>query len=64
MEIGVFYDVLETVSDQPLLVEAEILLLPTEEGGRHTPVTAKFKPNHNFGDTENLVFYIGQIELK
>ncbi len=62
-KIETFYDVLETVSDAPLLVEAEISLLPHEKGGRKTPITANYRPNHNFGNSENRVFYIGQLEI-
>lgn len=59
-----FYDVLDTVSDEPLLVEAEISLLATNDGGRKSPITEKYRPNHNFDESNNCVFYIGQIELK
>lgn len=64
MQIEFFYDVLETVSNQPILVEADIFLLPPEQGGRSTPITSSYRPNHNFGDSENRIFYIGQVELK
>lgn len=57
------YDVLETVSDQPLLVEAEFTLFKTEDGGRHTPFTKNFRPNHNFDWPENNRFFIGQVEM-
>ena len=57
------YDVLETVSSQPLLVEAEFTLYKTENGGRHTPFTKNFRPNHNFDWPENHRFFIGQVEM-
>ena len=63
-KIEVFYDNLDVISDQPILVETTIHLLPTEEGGRHTPITKNFRPNHNFGNEENRNFFIGQVELK
>ena len=57
------YDVLEVVSDQPLLVEAELTLYKTENGGRHTPFTKNFRPNHNFDWPESNRFFIGQVEM-
>ena len=57
------YDVLEFVSDEPLLVEAELTLYKTEEGGRSTPFTQNFRPNHNFDWPENNRFFIGQVEI-
>jgi elongation factor Tu len=60
--IGAFYDNLDVVSDTPIQVRASLTLLTTEEGGRSTPVTNKFRPNHNFGDPDNIHFFIGQID--
>lgn len=58
------YDILDTVSDYPLLVEAEFTLYRTEDGGRSTPFTKNFRPNHNFDWPENGRFFIGQVEMK
>ena len=63
-KIEVFYDNLEVISDKPILVEATIHLFPTEEGGKHTPITKNYRPNHNFGGDENRNYFIGQVELK
>lgn len=30
-------------------IEAEIFFLPTEQGGRHSPVLSGYRPNHDFG---------------
>ncbi|HEV7427412.1 MAG TPA: hypothetical protein VGQ46_13690 [Thermoanaerobaculia bacterium] len=38
-------------------------VLSTEEGGRTSPFRAQYRPNHNFGDSENRHFYIGQVEV-
>ena len=61
---SVFYDVLELAGDEPIVIEAEIELLKTGDGGRHTPIESFYRPNHNFGDERNNVFYIGQIDLR
>jgi translation elongation factor EF-Tu-like GTPase len=34
--------------------EAEIYALPTEDGGRRTPMQSGYRPNHNFGLPEEL----------
>ena len=59
-----FSDNLDVVDDSPIVVKAKMALLPTEEGGRHTPIKSYIRPNHNFGDPENNNFYIGSVELK
>ena len=38
-------------------------MLATEEGGLDRPVYPKYRPNHNFGDANNLAMYIGQVEI-
>ena len=47
----------------PARVFARISVLRTENGGRQSPFTTHFRPNHNFGDEENARFYIGQVEV-
>lgn len=59
----IHYDVLEMLSPRPILVEAEISLIPTASGGREKPIMSKYRPNHNFDGPDNRVFFIGQIEL-
>jgi len=61
-----FSDNLDVVEDGPLIVKAKVSLLPTENGGRHTPIVGgyAFRPNHNFGDDENRKFYIGQVDFE
>jgi hypothetical protein len=46
-----------------IFVEATVSLLATSDGGRPSPITRGFRPNHNFGDPENRSTFIGQIEL-
>ena len=58
------YDELRTVSDSPVLVEAELRLFSKGDGGRHTPITKNYRPNHNFFWPENGRFFIGQVELE
>jgi len=57
------YDILECVSDDPCLVEAEITLYKPEDGGRSTPFTQNYRPNHNFDYPKNERMFIGQVEL-
>ena len=60
-----FNDNLDVIDDKPIKVKAKVRLLSTEEGGRHTPIVGSvpFRPNHNFGNSENRNFYIGQINF-
>ena len=60
----IFYDNLDIIDDEPIEVVARVTLLSTEEGGRHSPIQTKIRPNHNFGSPENKIFFIGQLELK
>ncbi len=48
---------------ESIVVEATVTLLATELGGRPSPITKGFRPNHNFGDAENRNMFIGQLEL-
>jgi translation elongation factor EF-Tu-like GTPase len=50
-------------ASESIVVEATICLLATELGGRQSPITKGFRPNHNFGDAENKNMFIGQLEL-
>src|SRR5689334_7580666 len=59
----VFSDELRSAGDEPIRVLARIRVLQTAEGGRHAPFRAKYRPNHNFGDSENRNFFIGQVEV-
>lgn len=64
MGFDLFYDNLDVIDDEPILVEATIHLIQTEKGGRHSGFMKGFRPNHNFGDPQNIHFFIGQIEMK
>ena len=64
MSIEVFYDNLDVVNDKPLKVKARISVLRTEDGGRKGPFTKNYRPNHNFSDTANRNFFIGQVEVE
>ena len=61
-----FSDNLDVINDKPIIIRAKVRLLPTEDGGRHTPIVGgvAFRPNHNFGNEENRNFYIGQINFE
>jgi len=59
---------MKTVTDDDLLdgrirVLARLKVLETELGGRKGPIFDKYRPNHNFGDAENLCMYDGQIAI-
>ena len=60
-----FADVMDLVSDRPFRVMARISFRRTEDGGRPIPVSGShsYRPNHNFGDASNHIFYIGQVEI-
>jgi hypothetical protein len=47
----------------PIEVLAEVRFLSTAEGGKTCSVRAKYRPNHNFGSSDDRVFYIGQVEI-
>jgi translation elongation factor EF-Tu-like GTPase len=57
------YDILPSGEGSSVVVEATVSLLPTNDGGRNSPIVGKLRPNHNFGDTDNRNMFIGQIEL-
>lgn len=57
------YDILEVVSDSPYLVEAELTLYATEDGGKSRPITKNYRPNHNFDWPKKERMFIGQVEL-
>lgn len=47
-----------------IIVEAKILLLSTEEGGRQTGIFSRYRPNHFFEEFENSPgSYIGEIRF-
>lgn len=58
-----FYDNLDSTGGKPIVIEAIINLLNTDQGGKSRPITHHYRPNHNFGDHENRNMFIGQIEL-
>lgn len=58
-----FSDELRSAGDTPVRVMARLRVLTAEEGGRSTPFTGAYRPNHNFGAPENRRFYIGQVEV-
>lgn len=62
-QVFTFTDVLRPAGDKPITVLARVHVLATVEGGRSTPFTGKFRPNHNFGGAEDREFFIGQLEV-
>src|SRR6185437_486947 len=64
MGIDVIYDNLDSTGEAPIVIEATVTLLPQYKGGKSRPITKGYRPNHNFGRTENRTMYIGQIELR
>ncbi len=63
MEIFSFTDDMESAGDKPIKVLARISVLKTEDGGKLQAFTKNYRPNHNFGSSENIDFFIGQIEV-
>jgi translation elongation factor EF-Tu-like GTPase len=63
MEIFAFADYMESAGDKPIKVLARISVLMTEDGGKLNAFTKNYRPNHNFGTSENRGFFIGQIEV-
>ena len=61
MEVFAFHDLLEP--GPAVRVLARVHLFGTNEGGRATPVSGVYRPNHNFGAPNGRQFYIGQVEL-
>ncbi|MFC4764298.1 EF-Tu C-terminal domain-related protein [Dyella koreensis] len=60
-----FHDVLEPNGSgaKVIRVQAKIHMLSAQGGGRTSPVTTRYRPNHNFGGVAGLTFYIGQFEV-
>ncbi|WP_445145065.1 hypothetical protein [Dyella sp. Tek66A03] len=60
-----FYDVVEPTGSGPkaIRVQAKVHMFSAQEGGRTSPVTTRYRPNHNFGAATDLTFYIGQFEV-
>ena len=63
MDVDVIGGTLGPNSAQPVVVEATVTLLSEREGGKSRPITAPYRPNHNFGGPDNLVMYIGQVDI-
>lgn len=49
--------------DEPVRVLARVHVLAAADGGRTTPFTANYRPNHNFGAADNRHYFIGQVEV-
>jgi elongation factor Tu len=58
-----FTDVMEKAGDKSIVIRAHLRVISTEQGGRETPFTDGWRPNHNFGGADNRIFYIGQVEI-
>jgi len=60
-----YFDNLDVIDDELIIIKANIKFLKKEEGGRTEPIPGNFsyRPNHNFGDSNNRLFYIGQINF-
>lgn len=58
-----FSEELRPAGDPLIRVLARVHVLTPEEGGRNAPFTARYRPNHNFGQEDDRDFYIGQIEV-
>jgi translation elongation factor EF-Tu-like GTPase len=63
MKAFAFTDVLEPAGDKPICVLARISVIRTEDGGRKGPFTTSYRPNHNFDEAADRIFYIGQLEV-
>ena len=63
MSIFSFTDNLDIVGEKPIVVRARVSMISTENGGRQGPFTKGFRPNHNFGGSDDRSFYVGQIEV-
>jgi len=61
MNAFAFVDLLEP--GEPITVLARISFLSSENGGRSSPITKHYRPNHNFGSAQDSRFYIGQLEI-
>lgn len=64
MGMDLIYDNLDSVGNKPILIEAAISLLATDQGGKERPITKNYRPNHNFGSPDNRNMFIGQVELE
>jgi translation elongation factor EF-Tu-like GTPase len=51
------------MADEGILVKASIRLLPIAEGGRTTPISGSYRPNHNFFEPDNRNMATGFIEI-
>ncbi len=62
-EVFAFTDLIGEPDDPRVRVRARFDMLGPEAGGRSLPIFGKYRPNHNFGDPENRIMYMGQIEI-
>lgn len=62
MTASVIRDSLNVVGPA-LTVSALLKLLGPDEGGKHQPIYSSYRPNHNFGGPDDLLMYIGQVEV-
>jgi len=51
------------MSDDYILILANVRLMPTSEGGRDVPVTGSYRPNHNFFAADNREMTVSFIEI-
>jgi len=58
-----FSDNMDFTDGPAVIVEARLSMLPETEGGRAVSAAYHFRPNHNFGDTNNRRFCIGQVDI-
>jgi len=50
-------------SGHSICVLARISMRTSQDGGKTKPYTMSFRPNHNFGESENTKTFIGQVEV-
>jgi translation elongation factor EF-Tu-like GTPase len=58
-----FFDELRPSGDAAIRVLARIHVLTVKEGGRREPFRGRYRPNHNFGASDNRHFFIGEVEI-
>ena len=63
VKLFTFVDLIDPDSKEIFSVRARLTLLTTEDGGRQSGISSRYRPNHNFGDPDGREMYIGQIEF-
>jgi len=56
-------DLIPTGPEPPVKVRAVLSLRTEDNGGRRTGIRSGYRPNHNFGDSDNRRFYVGQVNF-